>query len=510
MDFVLKKRSLFLFVSLFIFLSCGGKSAHQPDSITISVPYEVYSLDPHLKANLSDLTIASTFYEPLVMTDAEMKIQPCLAKSWENPDASTWVFHLEPSVRFHDGRPMRAEDVVYSFERLFRDQQLEQRSLLTNVEKASVIDRFTVRIRTAGPMAVFLNKLSSVMIVPEGSTTETLERQVNGTGPYKLVEWKKGEWIAMARNENYWNNKPALREVHFYLSRSSEQAIDDLLSGRSQLVQCNSKKTQERLRDRQRYRILAHDNLFLKYLSYDLLRDATPYCSIRPNPFRNKLVRQAMHISLDREQLIRRLPTYAVTATQPIPPFVFGYNPAIQPAVPGLVEARSLLGKAGLPEGFKVTLHSRQILEETAFAVKDQLEKLGILVEVKVLPDSEFFDALDRRELTFFLSRLAATVGDASDILESAMHSKDSSGRYGILNYADYSNSEIDRAIEESARIMKIEDRRTKLEQVMRMLMEDLPWIPLYVDQDVYAIEESYSWQPRADSFVLAQEIHVP
>jgi len=402
---------------------------------------------------------------------------------------------------------MRAEDVVYSFNRLIGSEELALSTYLTNVSEVEALDPLTVRVRTKSRLAILLNKLYNVFIIPNGSSAEELAVRVNGTGPYKLAKWEKGSLIQMERNEKYWGKKPALRKVNYYLNQSPRQAVQNLVSGKCQLAQYDSKKFEAAVSSLGHFEIVRHDNFFLKYLSYDVSRNVTPYSKVRPNPFKNILVRQAIHIGIDRDRLVSGLPSYAVPAVQPVPAFVFGYNPNIRPPTSNRVEAKRLLAQAGFPNGFEVTLHERQILEETGVLIKNQLERIGIRVQLKALSDEEFFEALDKGNFTFFLSRVGATIGDASDILEPQFHSKDLSRHFGVRNYIGYRNPIVNQAIEESAGILKPEERRSVLQKIMSILMEDLPWVPLYIDQDVYAIDKAFSWQPRPDSYILAYEI---
>ena len=495
------------FVLLSVLLSCSSSIAPSPDSLNLAVPYEIDTVDPHAKTWLSNFAISSHFYEGLVRTDSNMRIQPSLAKEWENPDVYTWIFRLRPSVRFHSGKLLDAEDVVYSFRRLLNSSNLEIATYLNDVQEVTALDSTTVKIRTSIPLAILLNKLCNVFIIPKGSTAKELTKKVNGTGPYRMTGWKQGQFIRMVRNENYWGKKPFMRNVTYYLGQSPRQAIRSLASRKCQFAQYDSKSLENVVRGFGDFRVYKHDNLFLKYLSYDVSRDVTPYCKIRPNPFKNKLVRQAIHMGIDRSRLVSELPTYATPASQPVPAFVFGFNPAIILPPYDLEGAKRLLAKAGYPDGFEVTMHERQILAETGILIKQQLERIGIRVDLKVLPDQEFFNALDDFNFTIFLSRVGATVGDASDILEPQLHTKDVSKRLGVRNWVGYSNSEVDSAIEESAGMLKLEERRSVLQQIMSRLMEDLPWIPLYIDQDVYAVQDSLVWRPRSDSYILAHEI---
>lgn len=498
----MRSRVFVLFVTLLLLLGCHGKSKYE--TITIAVPYEFDTLDPHARNTLSNFAILSHFYEPLVETDAAMTIRPCLAKLWENPDALTWIFYLQPDVQFHSGRPLTSDDVVYSFRRLLDNPGLEMSGYLTDISDITAVGPHTVRVHTLRPMNILLNKLRFVPIIPQSSTPESLQRGADGTGPYALREWKKGESVRVVRNESYWRTKPDIREALFMLGQTPDKALADLQNNKCRFAQCNAKLMAEQITD---FHVLRNDSLFLKFIGFDLIHDQTPYCSVNPNPFKNTLVRKAIHFALDRKTLTSKLTLYASPATQPLPPFVFGFNPRIQPAQFDPDQAISLLRQAGLPNGFEVTMHFRNNLEEAAREVKEQLARIGIRVQLQTLPAPEMLSALRKHQYSMFLASMGAPTGDASDILDSALHSPDPDRRFGVLNYGGYSNPDVDLAIEQSAQIQRMDARRDAIQQIMAMVMEDLPWIPLYTDQDVYLIDKAYLWKPRNDSFIFASEI---
>src|SRR5262249_39171899 len=159
------------------------------------------------------------------------------------------------------------------------------------------------------------------------------------------------------------------------------------------------------------------------------------------------------------------------------------------------------------PHGFRVTLHVRQLFTEAAMIVKGQLEKIGIVVDVLALSDREILPGLRNHQYSFFLSRIGCPTGDASDILDNSFHSVDPPRHYGVMNYGLYANPAMDRAIEDSAGIQFIDSRRDAIQNIMDTVMQDIVWVPLYVDQDVYAMTNNVQWKPRSDSFMLASEI---
>lgn len=488
---------------------CCGPAPERDNKVSIAVPYEVTSLDPHAEARLSNLSVLSNVYEGLVGSDAEMRVVPALATRWESADPLTWTFRLRPAVAFHSGRPLRAADVVYSLNRVLRRDDLGMRGSLLNVASVKALDDLSVEVRTTRPTRILLNKLSALPIVPEGASDDRLGAAPDGTGPYLFAGWTKGRSLRLLRNQRYWAGPAAVREVEFQLNRGQDEAVQGLLAGTCQIAQCDSKQAGQAVAASPRHTVLRRSNLFVKYLGFDLSRDATPACSVRPNPFRNRLVRRAIHLAIDRHRLVAELSNYAVPALQPVPRFVFGFNPEIPEVADDKARARALLREAGLEGGFEVVLHARRLLGDAAMLVKEELKPVGIRVSVKLLPDAEFFAVLGRREASFWISRFACSSGDASDFLDEAVHSA-TEAHLGTKNYGGYANPELDHAIEASAGIDRPDARRAALQQAMAIVMEELVWVPLYNDQDVYAVDRSLSWQPRSDSFIRAADIETP
>jgi peptide/nickel transport system substrate-binding protein len=239
-----------------------------------------------------------------------------------------------------------------------------------------------------------------------------------------------------------------------------------------------------------------------------MARDQTPYCSAVPNPFKNKLARQAIHIGVNRAELVEDLPTFGVPATQPLPPFVFGYNPHLPHPAPDLQKAKALLAQAGYPNGFDVTLHYRNNTAEAAKIIQRQLAKLNIRIKLETGPSMEFLTNIRQHKYSFMLGSMGCPTGDASDVLDNALHSVENGKRFGTLNYGSYANPEVDRAIEQSAEIQDMDLRRDAIQNVMKLVMDDLPWIPVYIDQDVYALHKDLRWKPRNDSFIFAWEMN--
>ncbi|MRR12267.1 hypothetical protein EG835_07345, partial [bacterium] len=170
-----------------------GSCRRPPLPIRIAIHSAPQSFDPHLQNEILTAAVLANIFDSLTEFDEESQIRPALAAEWTNPDARTWVFRLRPGVLFHDGRPLTAEDVVFSLARARKHPRTDLASYLVEVESVKALDPLTVEIRTRRPFAALLVKLSPIPIVPRGSP-ETITRPV-GTGSYRFLKYEEGKSI---------------------------------------------------------------------------------------------------------------------------------------------------------------------------------------------------------------------------------------------------------------------------------------------------------------------------
>lgn len=479
-----------------------------PAALTLSLPYDLDGLVPGARDRLSDFAVLSNLYEPLVTTDPGLGTLPCLAERWTNPEVTTWVFRLRAGVRFHDGRPLTADDVVASFRRLLvRPAALEAARHVQTISSVRALSEREVEIRTTTPMADFLNRVRFIHVVPASASDGELERRAVGTGPYRLVDYEPGKSLTLERNEAYWGPAPDVGRAVILLNRLPNDALADLLAGRSGFVQSNSRDAV--VAGEQRGLVVRKvSSIAVKLLVFDVKSARSSHVAGGVNPFRDRRVREAVHVGIDRASLVQSLPAPALPAFQLVPPFIFGYAPALARPQPDPARARALLAEAGWPGGFAVTLHARRLLGDAVEPLVAALAAIGIRAEARLLPEPEFFT--ETREGSGFalgLTRFGCPTGDAANFLDAGLHSRVGSAGWGRANFGGYSSPEVDRLLEEAARTLRPEERRPILERVMEIALTDLPWVPLYVDEDVYVHREGLDWQPRLDNYVLLAEL---
>lgn len=473
----------------------------------IATPYKIETFDPHADNALPRQAIAFHFYDALVTTNAAMRIEPALAVSWETPGPDTWIFHLRPRVHFQDGHILGAGDVAFTINRLLNDNSLEIAGYLLYVTGVRALNPLTVEITTSHPVPTLLSRLRFVAIVPDGSTAASLATHPDGTGPYRLLGYKKDKMIQLARNDDYWDRqKERLPRVDFLLEENPKTAASEILSGQVQMAECDSKNAFDMLAG-SHLRISRQSNVFLFFLGYDLAGSGRPEAKHPNNPFLDQRVREAVNLAIDRKLLTRDMNSLGAPASQLVPPSVFGFNPGIAPPPYDPRRAKELLREAGYPDGFEITMACGKTWEDAASLAAAQLAKIGIRLKIETYDGPELDALLTRHKTSFYMTGLGCLTGDMSDILDNCIHTIDPLRHFGLHNYSRFSDPAIDSQIERTAELQQGPLRRDLLEKISAELMRRLVWIPLYVQQNAYAIDPMYSWQQRDDNMILAADI---
>lgn len=480
--------------------ACRRARPEQP--FRIALPYEVDGLDAHASSTIAAFTVLGNIYDPLVFAYASQGLRPGLAQSWSNPDPLTWVFELRPGVRFHSGRPVQARDVVFTFERLQRDARLEVRYYVGRIADVQALDERRVRVRTHRRTPALLSQLGHVFVVPRDGSASA-----DGTGPYRVAHWEPGRTLKLERNEAYWNGPAAIREVEFALHVEPREIVKRLAAGEQEMALLGLTRPGEAPPALPDHLLQRRTGLQVKYLAFDLGRARTPFCDVEPNPFLDRRVREAFHLAVDRPRLVAALPHHAAPANQLVPREVSGFVPELPEARHDPGRARSLLREAGFPNGLKATLHTREILREPALLLGAQLREVGIALDVQVLKDAAYFTGLGRRAFSLWLDRWACTTGESAELFETALHTRAAPKGLGSFNESDYSNPALDGDIERAIELDRPAERQLALQALMRRAMTELPWVPLFADEEVWAVERGFVWSPRVDYWLHVADI---
>ena len=346
-------------------------------------------------------------HDTLVMRDNSLKLVPGLATSWQQVNATTWRFTLRQGVKFHDGSPFTADDVVFTWERASHpNSQLRQYAI--PVGKPRKIDDYTVEFVQDKPNPVTLEHATTIYIMSKAWATKNkverpldfkgkeetpASRSANGTGPWILVSREPGVRTVLKRNNDWWGIKEGrapgnVTEVIYTQVSADATRTAALLSGQVDFVLDPPPQDMRRLEENKAVKVARGQENRVVFFGFDQSRDELLYSSVKgKNPFKDVRVRTAVYQAIDIEAIRSRIMRNAALPTGGITPSILASNPDAEKRLPfDPARAKQLLTEAGYPNGFDVTLdcpNNRYINdEEICLAVAAMLAKIGIQTRV--------------------------------------------------------------------------------------------------------------------------------
>lgn len=474
----------------------GGKVLRLPGSDPIT-------LDPALAQDVESAAYVVEIFGGLVTLDQNLDVVPDLAAELpteENggisADGTVYTFHIRDDAFFHDRRPVTAEDVKYSWERALdpstasvvaefylgdivgaRDKARGRAEELSGIE---VVDDRTLRVTIDAPKQYFLQKLTyPTAFVVDRREVESNPRnwtlKPNGTGPFKLKEWRLGERIVLEANRDYHLGAPKVDEVQFFLAGGGLSAYE---AGDVDIAGVPLDDT-ERIQDPSEPLNAEYhtaDDLSIFYIGFNTERP----------PFDDAKVRQAFAMAINREKINEVvLFDRARVANGIMPPGLPGHDPGAQALPFDPERARQTLAesKYGGPDGLpEVTVaesgggaSAGPILETVVAMWKDNL---GVDVKIQQAQSATFFADIDAGRYQAFNLGWIMDYPDPEDLLDIKFHSR------SRQNDTRYANPEVD-ALLEQARTERDRQRRYELyREAERLIIEDAPWIPMFFGRD--------------------------
>jgi oligopeptide transport system substrate-binding protein len=451
------------------------------------------TLDPALISDIYGFVVAQQIFDGLVQYDGSLTIVPAIAQSWKGSrDGLQWTFYLRKGVRFHTGREVTADDVVYSFSRLLDPKTNSKaaevfskvvgaKDFIEGRAKAvrgfRMIDRFTFQIDLSEASAPFVASLAMgyIKIVPREAVEELgagFGLRPVGTGPFKFVGWKKDEEIVLESNNDYFASRPFLNRLEYriYPGAPMQKMYTAFENGELEDTFVPNEEL-EKVREDKRYQFVQRPILGTRFLGINTSQ----------GPLANVLVRQALSHAIDREALVRTIHKNRYKAAFGfLPPGTYGYDPKLRTFPFDPNRAKSLLAKAGYPGGRgipPIQLWSSvrpPDIEREHEAIKKYLADVGIQVELQYHTNWPSFNAqVYEGKYPLFRYSWTADVPDPDNFLYRLFHSQSRN------NITRYHNSKVDRLLDQ-ARAEQVYLRRIELyRQAEKLIMEDSPLIPL-------------------------------
>ena len=485
-------------------------------SIVIGLASDALYLDPHQQDETITNALTRHIYEELVRADANGKLEPLLAESWElAPDELTWTFHLRNGVKFSDGSPFTARDVAFTIERV---RGLIVNDTVATVKDVEVVDDHTVKITTLAPDGVLLDNLARLRIMSEAYTTKVGSDDVNlkpmGTGPYVCTEWVKEDHISLAPNPHYWGKAPAIANVRFRPITNAATRTAALLSGEVDLIEDVPVRDVDRVTKSKGVDIAARPGERLIYLHIDANREPTPAIDMPVNPMKDIRVRQAISMGIDRALIVRvSLNGNGYPTGQLVLDNMRGHVPGLPVPAYDPERAKELLKEAGYEKGFKVKLdapNGRYINDaQVAQAIASQLAKIDVEIDLNLHPKTTFFDYVRPGDKSSLVMTGWSEPVDTGAMANTLFYTRGKNPAKGTSNRCHYSNPTFDKLIDEADATANIEKRRELLEQASRIILDDVGVIPLYFDQDIYGKKENVKFSPRSDKNIIVYEMDI-
>lgn len=495
--------------------------------LRIALGSAVTSVDPLFHVIGSNSALARNLFDALINQDDQQRLMPALATSWRAIDDTTWEFKLRQGVTFHDGTPFTAEDVAASIRRIptIRNSPSSFLPFVRPIKTVAVVDPHTIRFVTNNPFPLLPNNLSRISIHParfEAAAPEDFNagRAAIGTGPFKLVEFVPGDRIVLIRNESHWNGRPAWDRVTFRPVANSAARVAALLAGDVDVIENVPTADIVQLKRNARVRLATATSNRVMYLHLDTARDRSPFVSDAdgqpgPNVLRQLLVRQAISKAIDRKALVERIMDgQGVPAAQIVPPGYFGYAPSLTVQPADRDAARRMLEQAGLPRGFRLTLHASNDRypndDRQAQAIAQMLARAGIATQVVAQPAAVFFTRASALEYSLILGGAAAETGEASGVLRPLLATFDAQKGAGSGNRGRYSNPEFDATLERALATVDDAERARLLQRATEIGIGDLGVIPVFYLVNTWAVRQGLSFAPRSDGYTLAINVTAP
>ncbi|MGE5088007.1 MAG: ABC transporter substrate-binding protein, partial [Candidatus Levyibacteriota bacterium] len=334
---------------------------------------DILTFDPYAQNESFNNTFNAYVYESLVQYDKKFNVVPQLAVKWEQVTPTQWRFHLRPNVKFQEGEPFTADDVVFSIHRQLSKRSMTK-SYLVGVTDAKKVDDLTVDIMTDGPAPVLLRQLTDVRIMSKSwcekhnvvDVQDYLAKEetyavshANGTGPYVLKSREPDVKTVMEANPHWWGKMEGnVTEIVYTPIKSAATRTAALLSGEVDFVLDPPPQDLPKLKSDPNVKVVEGTESRTVFIGMDQKRDELLYSNVKgKNPFKDLRVRQALNMAVDREALRRTLMRgQSIPTGELITPEIYGYDPTIKVPPFSVGKAKALLKEAGYPNGFEVTL----------------------------------------------------------------------------------------------------------------------------------------------------------
>ena len=489
---------------------------------------ELKSLDPYTLNETTTHAHLGQVYEGLIARDKDLKIIPALAESWETPEPTRWRFHLRKGVKFQNGDPFTADDVVFSAERV-RAKGSNLQTRIPADAKVVKVDDYTVDFILTSPNPIlhsawdtwyimdkkWAEENNSAAPTPAAATSPSFASlHANGTGAFTVESHQPGVKTVFKTNPNWWQ-KPEhnLKEIVFTPIGSDATRIAALLSGEVDIIEPVPIQDISRVDSSPNAQVLKGPELRTIFLGMDQARDELLYSNVKgKNPFKDIRVREAFFKAIDIELIKTRVMRGLSTPSAlMIAPQLFKLSgdftrPKFDPDA-----AKKLLTEAGYPDGFEVTMDcpNDRYVNDAAIcqAVVGMLARIGVKVNLLAQPKAQYFAKVLKPggfQTSFYLLGWTPGTSDAHNVLYDIMGCRDDpKSSRGEANLGGYCNKKMDELADQVLLETDAGKRDLLIKEAFEIATKDYAYIPLHQQALAWGVSKKLKVVQRADNAVL-------
>ncbi len=508
-----------------VFFAGCRRRVEDPSSVVMIIESSPNNLDLRVGTDAQSERLGGQIFDALVKKDEHYELRPWLATSWEQPDALTWVFHLRDGVRFHDGRPLEAEDVAYTIRSLIDESVghlvTAKGGNFAAVDRVEVLDRLTVVVHLKRPDAGLLFNMSDSLfgVVPRGSGKDFGLHPV-GSGPFRFVSAVQDKEVIVERNHDYWADRvdklPEVAAGAQRIERIQFQVVPEAITSALELQKGSADLASNvvtldmvhTLESRLNLKVESGMGSPVIYVTFNVT-DAL---------LRNNKVRQAIACAIDRQAIVDAIwrgQARLANTLLPAGHWAAAANDSMAQYPHDVARAQRLLDETGFPagrDGVRLRLTMKASTDETtrlmAAVLQQQLRAAGIALEIRSAEFGTFYADVTKGAFQIYALRWIGSNEDP-DIFRYAYGSGSFPPKGG--NRGRYSNARVDALLAEAAASSDRAVRKKDYVEVQQILAEELPSIPMwYPNNEVVHTRRIVNVRPRpSGNFDFLREAEV-
>lgn len=503
----MRLKVLFSIFCAFIFLGCGVRVERDPNVLVRHISADPSSLNPIVSTDAYASEVLEYVYESLLERDYKtLELKPKIAERWEiSPNHLSYTFYLRDDVKWHDGKPLTVDDVIYTFDRI-RDPKVDAahaRNYFKDVTSVEKVGKNAVRFEYSRPYFRALEICGGMKIIPkhlfdngEDFNTHSLNRKPIGTGPYKFKEWITGSRIVIEQNEDYWGDMPKITGMVYKIIPDSTVAFQLLKKGALDLASIRAIQW-ERQTSGERF-----NQMFEKYRYYVPNTSFIGWNMRRPF-FTDRRVRLAMTMLVNRKAILEKL-LFGQGEIITCGLYKFGpmYDQSVEPWYFDPKKAAKLLDEAGWidhdgdgirdKDGIKFKFSylvpaAVRLSQSIGLMLREELEKVGIQMDIRQLEWATMLKLLQERDFdATSLAWSSPLEDDPYQVWHSSQSEKGS-------NFVGFENAKADKLIEEVRTEFDPKKRAKLLHEFQRILHEEQPYTFLFTSPSLVVVSKRFT-----------------